>query len=88
MIKHLIAHQNYFNQIHKNIHMKCYSNPEYRSHDVYVVMKNIRDTNKEIEFFKQDLSIENIVLSIRKLKQQVKKLEINRVNYVPRPDNI
>ena len=48
----------------------------------------MKDINKDIDYFKQEFSIENIVLSLRKLKQQVKKMEIKIANDVPRPDNI
>ena len=48
----------------------------------------IKDINKDIEYFEKELSIENIVLSLRKLKQQVKKLETKTVYDVARPDNI
>ena len=48
----------------------------------------IKDINKDIEYFEKELSIENIVLSLRKLKQQVKKMETRAVNDVARPDNI
>ena len=48
----------------------------------------IKDINKDIEYFEKELSIENIVLSLRKLKQQVKKMETRTVNDVARPDNI
>ena len=51
-------------------------------------MKAILDTSKEIEYLKEELSIEAIVLSIRKLKEQVKILETKRTYGVPQPQNI
>ena len=48
----------------------------------------MKDINKDIDYFKQEFSIENIVLSLRKLKQQVKNMEVKIANDVPRPDNI
>ena len=74
--------------MHKDTHMKCYSNLDYHPHDVYAVMMNMKSINKEVDCLAQELSIENIVLSIRQLKEQVKKLETKRVYDIQRPDHI
>ena len=51
-------------------------------------MMNIKDTNRDIEYFKKGLSIENLLLSIRQLKERVRKLETQRVYDVPKPEHI
>ena len=74
--------------IKKDIHIKFYSSLDYHFQDDYAQMKAILDTSKEIEYFKEELSIEAIVLSIRKLKEQVKILETKRTYGVPQPESI
>ena len=44
-------------------------------------MKILNTTNKELESLKEELSIENILISIRRLKERVEELE-TRGSYI------
>ena len=88
MLRKIKTHLIQKNKTDSDTLTECYYSPDCRSHHEYAVMMNILDINKDIEYFKEELSIENIILSIRKLKEQVKKLETKRVCDVARTDNI
>ena len=51
-------------------------------------MMCMRDTNKDIDNYKQEFSIEHILVSIKKLKARVKILEARRVYEVPQTNVI
>ena len=46
------------------------------------------DTNNAIEHFKEELSFEHILVAIRKLQEQVEKLDKERVYGASQPNNI
>ena len=48
----------------------------------------MRDTNKDIDNYKQEFSIEHILVSIKKLKERVNKLEARHVYEVPQTNAI
>ena len=68
--------------------MQYFLSLDYHFHHEYVITMIINDTNKDIEYIKEELSIENIVLSIRKLKEQVKRLQATRAPNMSQPDHI
>ena len=57
------------------IHIQSYSNHDYLFLDAELTMMIIPNTNKDLEHFEQEFSIEHILGSIKKLKEQVKNLE-------------
>ena len=48
----------------------------------------MRDTNKDIDNYKQEFSIEHILISIKKLEARVKQLEARQVYEVPQYNGI
>ena len=47
----------------------------------------MKDTNKDVKHFKKEFSLENILLSIRKLRKQIKQLETQRMYDAPMVNN-
>ena len=47
----------------------------------------MKDTNKDVKYFKKEFSLEHILLSIRKLRKQIKQLETQRMYDVPIANN-
>ena len=63
------------------------------SHDCHFLgtcarMIFMRDTNKDINNYKQEFSLEHIIVSIKKLKARVKILEARRVYEVAQTNAI
>ena len=47
----------------------------------------MKDTNKDVKYFKKEFSLEHILLSIRKHSEQIKQLETQIVYDVPIANN-
>ena len=67
--------------------MMYYSSHYYHSNVVSFVMIIMKDTNKDVKYFKKEFSLENILLSIRKLRKQIKQLETQRMYDAPIANN-
>ena len=51
-------------------------------------MMSMKYTSKDISNFKQEFSLEHILISIRMLKARVKQLEARKVYEAPQPNPI
>ena len=72
----------------KNIHIQYCLSHDYHFQDIFVRMVCMTDTNKDIDNYKQEFSIEHILISIKKLKARVKQLEARHVYEVPQTNGI
>ena len=61
---------------------------EYHFLDTCARMMCMRDTNKDIDNYKQEFSLEHILVSIKKLRERVKQLETRHVYEVPQTNAI
>ena len=72
----------------RNIHTQFCLSHDCHFLDIYARMMYMRDISKDIDNYKQEFSIEHILISIKKLKARVKQLEARHVYEVPQTNGI
>ena len=68
--------------------IQYYSNHEYHCWNAGLVMIITLNSNKDLEHFEHVFSIEHIIHSIKKLKEQVKNLESKQPYQIVTPSPI